>query len=187
MMSAQQPPELSQFSNPQFDRGRPSWVEALWMLVQALAVASWLPGSAHRRTLLRLFGARIGTGVVVKPGVRVKFPWKLAIGDHSWIGENVWIDNLDTITIGSNCCISQGVYLCTGSHDWSSARFDLITKPIQIEDGAWIGAAARVGPGVTVKQGAVLTLGSVATSDLAPWTICQGNKAVEIKSRRMQN
>jgi hypothetical protein len=89
----------------------------------------------------------VGTGVVIKPHVRVKFPWKLYIGDHSWIGESVWIDNLAQVTIGSNCCISQGAYLCTGSHRWDRDTFDLVTKPIVIEDQCWVGAMARVAPG----------------------------------------
>ena len=127
---------LQDFKNPEFSRGRPALIEAAWMVVQWLLVSSWIPGAAHRRFVLRLFGARIGAGVNLKPRLRVKFPWRLTVGAHSWIGEDVWIDNLAPVTIGSNCCLSQGAFLCTGSHDWSSPTFDLITRAITIEDGA---------------------------------------------------
>jgi putative colanic acid biosynthesis acetyltransferase WcaF len=176
-------PRLADFVAPQFSRGRPAVIEALWLVAQWLFVASWLPGSAHRRLLLRLFGARIGKGVVVKQGVRVKFPWRISVGDHTWIGEDVWIDNLALVTIGADCCLSQGAYLCTGSHDWSRSSFDLITKPIVIGDGAWIAARAVVGPGVEVGEGAVLGLGSTATQDLAPWQVHIGVPARPVAER----
>ncbi|MGD0581153.1 MAG: putative colanic acid biosynthesis acetyltransferase, partial [Bryobacteraceae bacterium] len=92
--------------------------------------------------MLRLFGARIGQGVVIKPGTRVKFPWRLQIGEHSWIGESAWLDDLSEISIGSNCCVSQGAYLCTGNHDWSDPAFRLIVRPIVLCDGSWVGAHA---------------------------------------------
>jgi putative colanic acid biosynthesis acetyltransferase WcaF len=176
---------LARFSSVGFHRGRPAIVEALWIVVQALLVASFLPGSAHRRFLLRLFGAQIGRRVTIKPGVRVKFPWRLAIADDVWIGEDVWIDNLASVQIGTNVCVSQGAYLCTGSHNWSAATFDLITRPIRIESGSWIAAKAIVGPGVTVGSGAILTLGSMASSDLEPWTICGGTPARLIRPRKL--
>ena len=174
---------LDQFDSSAFDRGRPRLVEALWLLVQALFVSSWIPGSAHRVALLRLFGARIGKGVMVKPGARIKFPWRLEVGDFSWIGEDAWIDNLATVTIGRNCCISQGAYLCTGSHDWSRTTFDLVLKPITIEDEAWIAAAGVVGPGVIVGRRAVLTLGSVAVSALRAGWIHSGHPAQAVRQR----
>jgi putative colanic acid biosynthesis acetyltransferase WcaF len=177
---------LDLFDDSTLDRGRPAWVEALWLVFQALFVSSWLPGSRHRRFVLRLFGAKLGKDVVIKPGVRVKFPWRLQIGDHSWVGEDVWIDNLAPVTIGSHCCLSQGVYLCTGNHDWRASTFDLITAPITICDKAWLGAKSVVGPGVTVGEGAALALGSVAARDLKPWWIYQGNPAVAVKERKIQ-
>lgn len=177
---------LELFQNAAFDRQRAAYVEALWVLVQAALVRSFIPGSAHRRFLLRLFGARVGRGVVVKPGVRVKFPWKLEVGDHSWIGEGVWIDNLAPVRIGANCCISQEAYLCTGSHDWSKPSFDLIVRPIELADGAWVAARALVGPGVTVGEGAVLLLGSVARKSLEPWTIYSGNPAQPVRKRELK-
>jgi putative colanic acid biosynthesis acetyltransferase WcaF len=179
-------PRLKDFANPHFSRGRGRVVEALWLLAQWALVASWIPGAAHRRWLLRAFGAKIGKGVDIKPGVRVKFPWRLEVGDHSWLGENVWIDNLDKVSIGANCCISQGAYLCTGSHDWSRSTFDLITAPIRIDEGAWIAARSSIGPGVRVGEGAVLGLGSMANGDLEPWTINLGVPAVKVRARVMR-
>jgi putative colanic acid biosynthesis acetyltransferase WcaF len=176
--------KLSEFDNRAFERGRPSWVEACWRVLEGLLFASWLPGSGWRAGLLRLFGARIGRGVVIKPRVRVKFPWRLEVGDHSWIGESVWIDNLAPVRIGHDCCLSQGAYLCTGSHDWVARRFDLVVKPITIADRAWLAAGSRLAPGVAVGEGAVLGLGAVATGDLQPWTIYAGNPAVPVRERR---
>ncbi|PXA90953.1 colanic acid biosynthesis acetyltransferase WcaF [Nostoc sp. 3335mG] len=183
--SDQPVPDLGRYSAPQFARGRSALVEAAWMAVQALFVSSWLPGSAHRVMLLKLFGARVGTGVVLKPGIRVKFPWRLTIGDNSWIGERAWIDNLADVTIGGNCCVSQDAYLCTGSHDWTSPGFDLITRPITLEPGAWVAARAVVGPGVTLGRGAVLGLGSSASRDLDPWTIYAGVPAAPVRTRTL--
>lgn len=179
--------DLDQYDTGGFARGRPLWIEALWWVIQAALVRSWIPGTAHRRYLLRVFGAQIGEGVIIKPGLRVKFPWRLQIGNHTWIGEDVWIDNLAHVEIGSHCCISQGAYLCTGSHDWSSRRFDLIVKPIAIENHAWVCAKSLVAPGVTIREGAVLSLGSVATGDLDSWGLYGGVPAKWIKARLIEN
>ena len=127
--------------------------------------------------LLRMFGARIGSGVVVKPRVTIKYPWKLAVGDHSWIGEQVWIDNLDQVTIGAHVCISQGALLLCGNHDYKKPTFDLITGPIVLENGVWIGAKASVAPGVTCGSHSVLAMGGVATKNLEAWKVYQGNPA----------
>lgn len=125
--------------------------------------------------------------MVIKPGVRVKLPWRLEIGDHSWIGEHVWIDNLAAVSIGADCCVSQGVYLCTGSHDWSAPGFDLVLKPIILEDGSWAAAKSVIGPGVRMKTGAVLTLGAVATADLDAWTLYKGAPAAPAGRREVRS
>jgi putative colanic acid biosynthesis acetyltransferase WcaF len=174
---------LDLFNNENFERGRPRLVELLWVLASSLFFASWIPGSRPRVAVLRLFGADVGTGVVIKPRVKIKFPWKLKVGDHSWIGEDVWIDNLASVHVGNHCCISQGAYLCTGSHDWSKDTFDLKVGAITLQDGVWIAARAVVAPGVTAGAGAVLGLGSVATGDLAPSTVYLGAPAREIRKR----
>lgn len=175
-------PDLSAYTTT-FSRGRPAIVEALWLLVQWVFVSSWIPGSIQRRFLLRVFGATIEAGVVIKPGVRVKFPWRLKVGAHAWIGEDVWIDNLAEVNLEPNAVLSQGAYLCTGSHDWTAPGFDLIVKPITIKSGAWVAARATVGPGVTIGEGAVLGMGSTTSQDLDPWTIYSGTPAVRVKSR----
>ncbi len=176
---------LRKYDNAWFDRGRSKLVEALWLVLDAVLVRSRVPGYVHRRLILRVFGARIGKRVLIKPGVRIKFPWRLEIGDDSWIGEDVWIDNLAPVHIGANCCISQGVYICTGSHDWATPTFDLIVKPVNIDDGAWAGSRSIIGPGVSMGEGAILSLGSVATSDLIPWGIYQGVPATLVKQRHL--
>jgi putative colanic acid biosynthesis acetyltransferase WcaF len=135
--------------------------------------------------LLKLFGAKIGHNVVIKPWVKIKLPWQLELNDHIWLGENCWIDNISKITIGSNSCISQGALLITGNHDFSKVSFNLISKPIILEEGSWIGASAIIAPGVRVGKGAVLTLGSVAINELAPMTIYVGNPAHPVKTRNV--
>ncbi len=175
--------DLAGFRGHHFDRAKPLWVEALWLIASAVFVSSWLPGSWHRRLTLKLFGASVGQHVVIKPRVRIKFPWRLVVGDNSWIGEDAWIDNLAPVTIGSSACISQGTYLCTGSHDWTSPTFDLVVKAIVVGDGAWIAARSTIGPGVTVGEGAVLALDSTALKNLDPWCIYSGGPAVFIKRR----
>jgi len=179
--------DLDKFRNSNFHRGRSALVEMFWILLSCLFVSSFLPGSMHRKLLLRLFGAKIEQGVVIKPRVRIKFPWRLSVGRNSWLGENIWIDNLVEVNIGQNCCISQGAYLCTGSHDWKKSTFDLQAKPITLHKGAWMAAYSVVGPGVTVGEGAVLSLGSVATKDLTAWTIYRGNPPIRVGPREMES
>ncbi len=174
---------LDRFNNSGFDRGKPLWVEATWRFVSAVLVESWVPGSGWRVRLLSLFGARLGKGMVIKPHVKIKFPWKLQTGDHCWIGEAVWIDNLAEVSMGNHCCISQGVYLCTGNHAWDRPAFDLVVKPIRLGTACWLGAHSRVGPGVRCGDGAVLTLGSVASADLPAWTVNTGNPAQQVRQR----
>ncbi len=156
----------------------------LWAVVNAIFLKSgWNLSSGFKIALLRLFGARIGHGVVIKPSVSVKYPWRLVIGDHAWIGEHAWIDNLADVKIGSHVCISQGAMLLTGNHDYSTSSFSLKVGPIVLEDGVWIGARATVCPGVTARSHAVLAVGSVATRDLDAYMIYQGNPALPKRAR----
>lgn len=174
---------LDRFENGEFERGRSRLVETLWIMVGGLVLGGPIPGSSQRVAILRLFGATIGRGVVIKPGTRVKFPWRLTIGDHSWIGESVWIDNLAEVEIGAHVCVSQGAYLCAGSHDWRKSTFDLIVRPIRIESGSWVGAMASIAPGVIMRAESVLTMGSVATREIPPGMIAQGNPAEAMRER----
>ena len=177
---------LDRYTTGTYTTGATISRQLLWYFVGAVLVRSYLiPFSCLKVNILRWFGAEIGLGVRIKTGVRVKFPWRLVIKDFVWIGEDVWLDNLDLITIESHCCISQGVYLCTGNHDWRDRDFALITAPIYIESGSWIAARATIAAGVRVGQGAVLGLGSVATRSLEPMTIYSGNPAIAIKSRKI--
>jgi putative colanic acid biosynthesis acetyltransferase WcaF len=156
----------------------------LWTLTSALLFRTPLPvPSAVKVAILKFFGAQIGDGVVVKPNVNIKYPWKLNIGEFTWIGEGVWIDNLDVVNIGDNCCLSQGCYLLTGNHNFTSTSFDLMISEINIENEAWVGAKSIVCPGVTLQRASILTVGSIATKNLDELGIYQGNPAIKIKKR----
>ena len=176
---------LSIYDNSDFDRGAPRWKEVLWTLIRWIFFHTFLPWpSAIRVELLRLFGARIGGGVVIRENVNISMPWRLTVGDHVWIGEDVGILSLAQVTIGSHVCISQRTYLCTGSHDYRREGFKLITRPITLHDGSWIAAAAFVGPGVTIGTGAVVSAGAVVMKSVAPNTLVAGNPAVELRPAR---
>ncbi len=178
--------DLSKFNNDWYKPG--SAIKRLaWYCVSSIFFETAFPISGFKIFLLKVFGARIESGVVIKPRVSIKYPWKLSIGENSWIGEQVWIDNLDQVTIGKNCCLSQGSFLLCGNHDYKKSSFDLITKPIVLEDGAWIGAKSTVCPGVTVHTHAVLSVGSVATTDLLAYSIYQGVPAAKIRERVMES
>lgn len=175
---------LTSYNNDWYRPGRPAIVRLLWLVTSVLFVqCNWNPVSSVRVLLLRLFGAKIGTGVVIKPGVQIKYPWFLTIGDAVWIGEHVWIDNLAPVTIGADVCVSQGAFLLTGNHDYTKSSFDLMVKPIVLEDGVWIGAKSIVCPGVTCQSHSILTVGSVARNELSAYKIYSGNPAIEVKER----
>jgi putative colanic acid biosynthesis acetyltransferase WcaF len=166
--------------------GASGFKQLMWYFVNVIFFINPLnPSAIIKRFFLRSFGAKIGAGVVLKPAINIKYPWKLSIGDHSWIGEKVWIDNLANVDIGRNVCLSQGAVLLTGNHDFSKAGFDLMVKPILIEDGVWIGASAVVCPGVLCASHAVLTAGSVAVQKMEAFSIYQGNPAVFVKERNI--
>ena len=159
----------------------------LWYVVNAVCFANYfMPISSIKVILLRAFGAKIGKGVVIKPNVTIKYPWLLEIGDHVWIGEQVWIDNLAKVTIGDHVCISQGALLLCGNHNYKKPSFDLLVGKISIEEGAWIGAKAVVCPSVTVHSHAILAVGSVATKNLEPYSIYQGNPAIKSRDRKIE-
>ena len=177
----------------QLDRYRtpPDWqpgaslpVCTLWFCAGApLLSARWLPGSAWRVLLLRSFGAQIGSGCRLKPGLRVKFPWRLQVGQACWLAEDAWLDNLAPISLGDRVCLSQGAYLCTGNHNFRSPGFDLRLGPITIGSDAWIAARAVLGPGTDIGPGAVIALGAVVSGIVPPGAIVRGNPAVVVGER----
>ena len=169
---------LATYDGRTFHPGRSRLWQAAWFFLGLPVLrCSWLPSSGLRVRLLRVFGAHIGKGVVIKPGVRVKFPWRLSVGNDCWLGEDCWIDNLGFVTLGHDVCVSQGAYFCTGNHDWSDPAFRETIRPITLEDGSWVGAKAVLAPGVTVGRNAVAAAGSVVLRSLPPDEIHAGNPA----------
>jgi putative colanic acid biosynthesis acetyltransferase WcaF len=175
--------DLRSFDNRDYRPGNKVRI-ALWYITNVLFFQSALPWpGALKVALLRAFGARVGKGLRIKPSVNIKYPWFLEIGDFVWIGEGVWIDNLTRVRLGNDVCLSQGAMLLTGNHDYSKSSFDLITGEIKLEDGVWIGAKSVVCPGVTCASHAVLSVGSIATRNLDPYTIYSGNPAEPKRAR----
>ena len=175
---------LKNFKNKDFDRGTSKITECIWLFISSLLISSWIPGSFWRAFILKIFGAKIGSGVIFKPHIRIKFPWRLSIGNNCWIGEFVWIDNLGIVSIGNNVCISQGAYLCTGSHNWSAKSFDLLVSPIVIHNEVWVGAFSRIGPGSILNEGSVISLGITYTGETSKWSTYSNPKHFSIKIRK---
>jgi putative colanic acid biosynthesis acetyltransferase WcaF len=180
--------DLSLTTNRDYVPGRSYLVRALWVIVEVLFLANPIVTSYRlKRAVLRLFGARLGDGVLIKPGVHVKSPWRLRVGDNCWLGERSWIDNMEDVTLGDNVVVSQGAYLCTGNHDWSDPGMGLTPQPIVVEDGAWIGAFARVAPGMRIAEESILVLGAVALEDTEPRGIYAGNPAELVRRRTIRD
>lgn len=176
--------DLYSYNNAPYHPGGNAIKRVLWYYVNVFFFKSSLfPFYGFKNVLLRMFGAKVGNQVELKPGVNIKYPWNLTIGNEVWIGEKVWIDCLVPVTIGNNVCLSQGAVILTGSHNYKKTSFDLITGSVILEDGVWIGAAAIVNQGLTIGTHAVLTTGSIATKNLEPYSIYQGNPAVKIRDR----
>ncbi|NND77603.1 MAG: colanic acid biosynthesis acetyltransferase WcaF [Flavobacteriales bacterium] len=175
--------DLSKYDNSWYKPGS-ALKRIFWYFFQVIFIKSRLfPFSGSTKALLRLFGAKIGNGVVIKPGVNIKYPWNLEIGDHSWVGEDVWIDNLAKVRIGNNVCISQGAMLECGDHDYTKPTFDLRVNEIILEDGVWICAQAFVSGGTQCKSHSVLTARSTAPKLLEGYSIYSGIPAIKIKER----
>lgn len=175
--------ELSKFDNSWYRPGGRARL-LLWYFCNALLLNSFVPyPSSLKSALLRLFGARVGRGVIIKPHVNIKYPWFLEIGDAVWLGEGTWIDNLAKVKIGNNVCISQGAYILTGNHDYKRVGFDLVLGPVVLEGGVWVGARAVICPGVTLHTHSVVTVGSVMTKDAKAFTIYSGNPARQVRRR----
>ena len=176
--------DLKSFVLPPNFRGRPAWFVQLWWIVQATAFRcspQFLYG--WRRFLLRLFGAKIGRGVIIRPTVEITYPWKLTIGDYSWIGDHATLYTLGEIRIGDNACVSQYCYLTTAYHDYTRPTFDMIGSFVVIEPEAWLATRVFVAPGVTIGRGAVVGACSVVLKDIPAMMICGGNPAKPLRPR----
>ena len=175
---------LNIYKTPKGFRGRSKLMVQLWWIVQA-TIFKWSPQFLYgwRRMLLRSFGAEIGKGVIIRPSVKVTYPWKLVVGDYSWIGDEVTLYTLGSISIGKNAVISQKSYLCTGTHDYQSTNFRIYSEPIRIEDKCWVATDVYVAPGVTIQEGAVVGARSSVYNNLPPHMVCIGNPAKPIKDR----
>jgi len=177
--------DLKLFKVPNNFRGRNGIVVQLWWLVQSIlfhpspqVLYGW------RRFLLRLFGAKIGRHVIIRPSVTITYPWKVIIGDYSWIGDNVALYSLGEIKIGANSVISQQSYLCAGTHDYQSLAFDIYSPPITIEDEVWIATDVFIAPGVTVGKGAVVGARSSVFKTIEGGWVYAGNPLLKIKPRK---
>jgi len=176
--------DLKAFRLPANFRGRPAGVVQAWWIVQAtLFRASPQALYGWRRFLLRMFGCSVGKGVLVRPTAEITYPWKVSIGDYSWIGHDVTLYSLGEIHIGANAVVSQGSYLCAAAHDMQSPSFDIYDKPIFIEDEAWIAADVFVAPGTRIGHGAVVGARSTVLHDLPPMMVCFGNPAKPVRPR----
>jgi len=172
---------LDRYDNSGFDRGAGRIKEGLWILCKCAFFLSPFPWpSAVRVALLRLFGARLGRGVVVRSGANITFPWRFTAGDHVWIGEDVLVLSLAPVTLGSHVCLSQRAFLCTGSHSWRSETFDLRTRPITVGDCAWIAAQAFIGAGVSIGRGSVVSAGAVVMENVPENSLVRGNPATVV-------
>lgn len=176
--------DLRTFRLPANFRGRPAWFVQLWWLVQATAFR-WSPQALYgwRRFLLRLFGAKIGEGVIIRPTAEITYPWKLTIGNHCWVGDYATLYTLGEIEIGDNACVSQHCYLAAATHDYTRPTFDMLDKKITIEPEVWLATRVFVAPGVTIGRGAVVGACSAVFKDVPAMTVCAGNPASPLRPR----
>lgn len=175
--------DLAKYDNSWYNHG-PLSRRLLWLIFGRIFINTYLPIPAKLKvSILRLFGAKFGKNIMIKPKVNIKYPWLLEVGDNTWIGEQVWIDNLDYVKIGTNVCLSQGVMLLTGNHDYKSQTFDLMIGKIILEDGVWIGAKSLVAPNVICYENSVLGAASILSKNLPSNEIWSGNPAIFLRNR----
>lgn len=183
-MSEKSYQKLSLFQLPEDFRGRPGWYVQLWWLVQSLLFKTSPQFMyAWRRWLLKMFGAKIGKGVKLRPSMHTQFPWKVSIGDHSWIGDEVVLYSLGQIEIGANVVISQRSYICTGSHDYQAESFPIYAQKITIEDECWLATDVYVAPDVIIGRGSVVGARSSVFHDLPPGIVAVGTPAKKVRER----
>lgn len=175
---------LNTYKTPKGFRGKSAMTVQLWWMVQA-TLFKWSPQVFYgwRRFLLRAFGAKIGRGVIIRPSVQVTYPWKVTIGDYSWIGDEVVLYSLGEIEIGSNAVISQRSYICTGSHNYNSNSFEIYSKKITIGNKCWLASDVYVAPNVTIGDSTVVGARSSVFKDLPVNKVCKGSPAKPFKDR----
>ncbi|MEA5453401.1 DapH/DapD/GlmU-related protein [Sinomonas sp. JGH33] len=157
---------LAGFTGAGYEKGRNRLWQAGWLAVQGAVLQHWWCPAKLRIASLRFFGASIGDGVLIRHRVRIHWPWKLTVHENAWIGEGVWILNLEPVEIGADTCLSQGVFLCTGSHDFASETFEFDNAPITIGARSWIAAQATILRGVTVGDGVVVGAKALVVKDV---------------------
>lgn len=176
--------KLGEFDPGDFDRGAGKLKEICWYFFKMFFFLTAFPfPSSLKSAILRMFGARIGKGVVIKPRINIHFPWKLNVGNDVWLGEEALLLNFELLTIGDNVCVSQRSFLCGGNHNYKDPTMPYRNAAITLEDGAWVGAGCFVGPGVTIGMDTVVAAGSVVTVSLMANAVYKGNPAVFVKER----
>jgi putative colanic acid biosynthesis acetyltransferase WcaF len=176
--------DLAKFQIPSNFRGQPKVVVQIWWIVQN-TIFAWSPQFLYgwRRFLLRLFGAKIGRGVLIRSTVKITYPWNVEIGDYSWIGENNVLYSLGKIYIGKNVALAHQVYINTGGHDYKKVSFDIFAKDVIIEDQCWITNDVYIAPGVTIGKGTIIAARSSVFKSISEGKIFAGTPAKEIKNR----
>jgi len=176
--------DLKNFTVPETFRGKSKVTVQLWWMVQATLFA-WSPQVMYgwRRFLLRLFGAKIGKGVLIRSTAKVTYPWNVEIGDYCWIGEDNVLYSLGKITIGNHVAFAHKVYINTGGHDYTKPSFDIFAEPVVIEDECWLTNDVYVAPGVTIGKGTIIAARSSVLKNIPGNKICVGTPAVPIKDR----
>lgn len=177
-MRSQSNRSLKDFGGSDYAKGRPPIVQALWIAISGLIVMRWWCPGTLRLTILRMFGAEIGDNVLIRHRVRIHWPWKLRVGDSSWIGEGAWILNLEPVEIGQDVCISQDAFICTGSHHFDSPTFEFDNGSISIEDGVWIAAKSTVLRGVRIGANSLIGAASVVARDVPADSRVLGSRLV---------
>lgn len=187
MANINQIQDLKRYKTPKNFRGKSKVIVQIWWLVQASFFKMSPQGFyGWRRFLLKCFGANIGKNVIIRPTVKITYPWKVVIGENSWIGDDVVLYSLGEIYIGKNAVISQKSYLCTGSHEYTKLDFPIYNKKIVISDECWIATDVFVSPGVTIGKGSIIGSRSSVFKDMPEGWICYGNPAKPIKRREVE-
>lgn len=175
---------LDQYEQPHYSRGRNGLIVLLWWFVQGTVFRFSLHNMYRwRNWLLRQFGASIGQDVRIRASAKFTYPWKISVGDYSWIGDGAEFYSLDKIMVGRHCVVSQNAYLCTGSHKLNEPDFSLITSPIMIKDGAWIASDVFIYPGITIHEMGVAGARSTVTKDIPYNEVHVGYPAKFLKER----